>query len=112
MLLTNFKVDGDEVNTLIGNSFEGGKLKVFRRGWHHVIAQTDFGLSIEFDGSWLGSVKIPSTLVNLTNGICGNHNNDPSDDLTTNSGHRMNDVANGQHLFGISWQVDDPDAPQ
>ena len=100
------------MNSLLELSYEGGKLVVFRRGLHHVVAQTDFGVSIEFDGSSVGWVKIPMSLMNMTEGLCGNHNNDVIDDLTGSSGELMPTDSEGISAFGNSWQVEDPESPQ
>lgn len=85
---------------------------MMRRGSSEIVVQTDFGLSIEFDGFWVGLVKIPASLVGVTDGLCGNHNNDPDDDFTTSQGVDVSLDPDRQSLLGNSYQIDDIEAPE
>jgi hypothetical protein len=80
---------------------------VLGHGWDYVRAETDFGVSIEFDGYWVGYVMMPTYLEGMTDGLCGNYNGDASDDLITRYGDLVLNDTNGSWKFGNSWQVDD-----
>lgn len=55
-----------------------------------------------FDQQYYVSVWIPSTFRGLTEGLCGNFNKNPGDDIRLPNGTAVNDVA----VFGESWSID------
>ena len=74
--------------------------------------ETDFGLVVESDGVWTGTVRIPSTYSGKMAGLCQNANHDVSDDLTLKDG---TDVSADPRLFsliGNSMQIYDPEQPR
>ena len=69
------------------------------------IVETDFGLRVSFDGNYNLFVNIPDDMIDMTEGLCGDHNLDQFNDLTKQNGVLTTNV-NG---FGNSWKVFDPD---
>ncbi|XP_070806129.1 IgGFc-binding protein-like [Pituophis catenifer annectens] len=76
------------------------KLKVYTSGVHGFI-KTDFDLRVSFDWYSYARVIIPKTYANALCGLCGNANQDPSDDLLTKDGTQAED----EIQFANSWQV-------
>jgi alpha-tectorin len=50
---------------------------------------------------------IPTTLVEMTDGLCANNNGDASDDLITRWGVDVTNHTDAWWEFGQSWQVVD-----
>ncbi|XP_040269674.1 IgGFc-binding protein-like [Bufo bufo] len=70
-----------------------------------VILKTDFELMVMYDGWNYLRVVMPSTYKGAVNGLCGNNNGDPSDDLTTGDGK----ILKSPEEFGKHWKVGDVD---
>ncbi|ELU12006.1 hypothetical protein CAPTEDRAFT_205497 [Capitella teleta] len=102
-------VDGEFVDPMTNPSYVDGKLKVTMNG-NYVRVETDFGLSVEFDGEWTALVKVPGGL--LTSGLAGNNNGDPSDDMVTKDGVDVSGMDMSQSILANSWQVHDPEDPE
>lgn len=54
-------------------------------------------------------MRIPKSMQNMTEGLCGNNNDEASDDLVDSSGNDLSGVQDGVSQFGNSWKVPDPD---
>ena len=91
-------------------SFHNGSLTVQRSGTS-IHVETDFGLIVENDGTWVSLIKIPASLRNMMEGLCGNNNGDPDDDLVTSAGEDVSGDPASFSLVGNSWQVADPEVP-
>uniref|UniRef100_A0A8C0IRT1 VWFD domain-containing protein n=1 Tax=Chelonoidis abingdonii TaxID=106734 RepID=A0A8C0IRT1_CHEAB len=78
------------------------KLKAYISGVHGFI-KTDFDLRVSFDWYSYARVIIPNTYANAVCGLCGNANQDPSDDLTMKDGTQTSD----EIQFADSWKVGD-----
>ncbi|XP_034612354.1 IgGFc-binding protein-like isoform X3 [Trachemys scripta elegans] len=76
------------------------KFKAYISGVHGFI-QTDFDLRVSFDWYSYARVIIPNTYANAVCGLCGNANQDPSDDLTMKNGTQTSD----EIPFADSWKV-------
>ncbi|XP_039181591.1 IgGFc-binding protein-like [Crotalus tigris] len=76
------------------------KLKVYASGVHGFI-KTDFDLRVSFDWYSYARVIIPKTYANALCGLCGNANQDPSDDLLMKDGTQAED----EIQFANSWKV-------
>ncbi|XP_053123554.1 IgGFc-binding protein-like [Hemicordylus capensis] len=76
------------------------KLKVYTSGVHGFI-KTDFDLRVSFDWYSYARVIIPNTYANAVCGLCGNANQDPSDDFAMQNGIQ----ARSETEFGDSWKV-------
>uniref|UniRef100_H3A6Q0 VWFD domain-containing protein n=1 Tax=Latimeria chalumnae TaxID=7897 RepID=H3A6Q0_LATCH len=76
---------------------------VFRQTSTYLQMNTDFGLEIEImiDPIFSVFLKIDADMNNTLTGLCGNYNNDPSDDLMSSNGGKE-DLAS---KFVDSWQV-------
>lgn len=76
-----------------------------------VRCDTDFGLSVTFDGTWVITVSVPSTYNGKMIGLCGNGDGDPDNDLTSADGVDVRGQANAFNLVGDSYVVPDPEQP-
>ncbi|CAM5124515.1 unnamed protein product [Natator depressus] len=76
------------------------KFKAYISGVHGFI-QTDFDLRVSFDWYSYARVILPNTYANAVCGLCGNANQDPSDDLTMKDGTQTSD----EIQFAESWKV-------
>ncbi|KAI8502373.1 hypothetical protein Bbelb_199610 [Branchiostoma belcheri] len=65
------------------------------------VVNSDFGLVVSYDGSHEVRVTLPACYMNKTEGICGNYNGRPGDDLLTPAGT----TASTATALGNSWQV-------
>ncbi len=76
--------------------------------------QTNFSLVVEFDGDWMGLVKVPPNYATHTEGLCGNYDRNPDNDLTnvTSDGVDVSGDINGATIFGNSYQVEDTENPR
>ncbi|KAG8570023.1 hypothetical protein GDO81_014651 [Engystomops pustulosus] len=79
------EVDGRIVN--LPYNFESTKIIIYICGVHTVV-KTNFDLTIRFNGLNHVSVKLPNTYKDAVNGLCGNNNGDPEDDLTLRKGEK------------------------
>ncbi|XP_055521138.1 zonadhesin-like, partial [Leucoraja erinacea] len=63
--------------------------------------ETDFGLSVNFDGRENADIVVPSLYKKKLRGLCGNYDGKYRNDFTLPDGTRISDVA----AFGNSWKV-------
>ncbi|KAM4771095.1 IgGFc-binding protein-like [Rhinophrynus dorsalis] len=66
-----------------------------------IYLETDFGLSISFDGKENAEITVPNTHKNMLEGLCGNYDGRYSNDFTKPDGVQVRDVV----VFGESWKV-------
>uniref|UniRef100_H9GN33 VWFD domain-containing protein n=1 Tax=Anolis carolinensis TaxID=28377 RepID=H9GN33_ANOCA len=92
------KVNG-ELYTLPLSTTDG-KLWANQEG-NNIILQFNSGLKILYDSSSYVFVSVPSTYQGHLSGLCGNFNNDMSDDFTLPDGKSTQSVDE----FGISWKL-------
>ncbi|XP_072283431.1 IgGFc-binding protein-like [Pyxicephalus adspersus] len=69
---------------------------------NNIIIWTKEGITLMYDRLSYLSVRVPSTYSALTEGLCGNFNKNPGDDIRLPNGTIVSDVA----VFGESWSVD------
>ncbi|XP_058867118.1 IgGFc-binding protein-like [Acipenser ruthenus] len=79
--------------------FNTDQIIIYQSGWS-VVVETDFGLKVVFDWNSAITVSLPSTYNGAVCGLCGNANDDTSDDLLTRNG----ELALNPQEFGTSWQ--------
>lgn len=79
-------------------------MQLFQSGLQAVL-QTDFGLVVSYDWSWLVEITLPSSYYGTICGLCGNFNQNPDDDMLTPTG----DTAASVVEWGRSWKVKDRD---
>ncbi|XP_041034737.1 IgGFc-binding protein-like isoform X2 [Carcharodon carcharias] len=91
------QVDGKTVNT---PSAPVNGLLVSRSG-RHVAVETEFGLTVRYDGRHHAEVKVQSSYGGELCGLCGDYNGIPDDDFRTPEGQ----VVKGVNDFGNSWNV-------
>ncbi|XP_029432759.1 IgGFc-binding protein-like [Rhinatrema bivittatum] len=70
------------------------------------VLQTHFGFDVIFDWNGHVEVTLPSSYYNVTQGLCGNFNGDPTDDITQPNGTRGSSIDE----WAASWQVNDGDS--
>lgn len=103
-LLICLQVNGNFAATPI--SLRNNSVQVYQSGFS-VIVSTDFGLQVSYDNYHYVTVSVPYTYHNATCGLCGNFNNDPSDDFRTSQG----EVVSSDVVFANSWQASGDDEP-
>ncbi|XP_026207203.1 alpha-tectorin-like [Anabas testudineus] len=99
------KVNGNFAATPI--SLRNNSVQVYRSGFS-VVVSTDFGLEVSYDNYHYVTISVPYTYQNATCGLCGNFNNDPSDDFRTRQGV----VVSSDVVFANSWQTSGDDEPE
>ncbi|XP_074075051.1 IgGFc-binding protein [Macrotis lagotis] len=77
----------------------GGQVQIFQRGYDAVV-RTDFGLTVSYDWNALVKVQVPISYANALCGLCGNFNEDPTDDFTLRDGTLTTNAL----AFGKDWQ--------
>ena len=108
---TGMQVNGVLIDPAIGRSYSSGKVQVKMNG-PYARVETDFGLAVENDGRWTALVKLPPEYNNLTEGLCGNSNQDNTDEFITRHAIDVSGVSGGAALFGHSWQEFDEEDPR
>ncbi|GCC20590.1 hypothetical protein chiPu_0019153 [Chiloscyllium punctatum] len=66
-----------------------------------LILETDFGLRVIYDWNMFLTVTVPRIFFNFTQGLCGQFNGDPADDLETPDGEIVANLLE----FAESWMV-------
>lgn len=77
-----------------------------KRGVLHLFGMKS-GIKVTFISSYL-NVYIDATLVNITGGLCGDHDNNRSNEFRKMDGSLTGSV----NEFGISWQMKDYSNPE
>ena len=85
--------NGDEMKGLTGG------VEVVRTGGHPHVFLTAQGIRVFWDGSYRVEVTVSTAWQGRLCGLCGNYNNDASDDFMTPAG----DLAATADVFGTSW---------
>ncbi|XP_063159000.1 zonadhesin-like [Candoia aspera] len=67
----------------------------------YVVLETDFGLVVKFDGNHHLEIQLPGTYFGKVCGMCGNFNNQSTDDYLMPNGH----LAANDTQFGNSWKA-------
>ncbi|XP_060098771.1 uncharacterized protein LOC132574434 [Heteronotia binoei] len=101
-LLKNRKVNVNGTRRSLPVSIEGRKITVQSSGGF-VLLETDFGLGVRFDGNHYVEVSVPPAYKGQLCGLCGNYNQDPSDDNLKPDGQPASDST----VLGDSWLVPD-----
>ena len=63
------------------------------------------GLIVDYDGDWIGLIRVPDSYRDKINGLCGNYDGDADNDMMTSN----NTLTTSYSEVGNSWQVDDPE---
>ncbi|CAH2247939.1 c-binding -like [Pelobates cultripes] len=75
-------------------------IKIYQKP-SRIYLETDFGLSVSFDGAENGEITVPSTYRDVLQGLCGNYDGINSNDFRLPGGSTVRDV----NSFGNSWNV-------
>lgn len=95
-------MNGEAIN--IPAILEDGRIKASLQSGQPTI-QTDFGLQVTSDSEGALIVTLPSSYYGTTCGLCGNFNEDSSDDMTYLNGTQASSVMDWTN----SWKVNDHD---
>ncbi|CAJ1081086.1 LOW QUALITY PROTEIN: alpha-tectorin-like [Xyrichtys novacula] len=98
------KVNGNFAATPL--KLNSGTIEVYASGFS-VIISTDFGLEVTYDTNHYVTIGLPYTYQNAVRGLCGNFNNNPSDDFQTPQGK----VVSSGVVFANSWKAQTDDEP-
>ncbi|KAF7670088.1 hypothetical protein LDENG_00056670 [Lucifuga dentata] len=91
------------VNGLLSNlpmTLDNNKIYLYMSGWFTVIT-TDFGLKVYYDWSSVAFAIVPSAYQGAMQGLCGNFNLNPKDDMQMRNGKQ----ATSTEELGQSWKV-------
>ncbi|XP_048475959.1 zonadhesin-like [Rhincodon typus] len=94
-LLLNDKM----IRTPFENNIIG--VNIYSSGIYNVL-ETKFGLMVRFDGNHHLEIKLPNTYFGKVCGMCGNFNNNQTDELLMPNGLQGKNVTQ----FGNSWQIE------
>ncbi|XP_040909680.1 IgGFc-binding protein-like [Toxotes jaculatrix] len=81
-------------------SLDNNKLHLYTSGWFAVI-ETNFGVKVYYDWNSVAFVIVPSTYKGVMQGLCGNYNLNPKDDMQMTDGKQ----APTSEALGQSWKV-------
>ncbi|XP_039197436.1 IgGFc-binding protein-like isoform X7 [Crotalus tigris] len=70
---------------------------------NYMVVETDFGLTVKYDGNQYLEISLPSSYFSQVRGLCGNYNGQKEDELLMPNGSQAKNVTQ----FGNSWKVDD-----
>ncbi|XP_030069242.1 IgGFc-binding protein [Microcaecilia unicolor] len=96
------QIQVDGVLTALPFYFKTNKIVAYISGLH-VFIKTDFNVRVTFNWISYTSVTVPDTYVSAVCGLCGNNNQNSSDDMTMKNG----DIVRNPVQFGDSWKVGD-----
>ncbi|XP_072906120.1 zonadhesin-like [Hemitrygon akajei] len=96
------KLDDTKIRTPFKDEVKG--VSIYTTGIYTVL-ETKFGLMVRFDGNHHLEIKLPNSYYGKVCGMCGNFNNDITDELLMPNGLLAKNVPQ----FGNSWQVRDND---
>ncbi|KAI4817690.1 hypothetical protein KUCAC02_011073 [Chaenocephalus aceratus] len=91
------------VNGLRSNlpmTLNSNKLHLYMSGWFAVI-EMDSGVKVYYDWNSVAFVTVPSTYMGAMQGLCGNYNLNPKDDMQMKDGKQ----ATSSEELGQSWKV-------
>ncbi|XP_069497205.1 IgGFc-binding protein-like [Ambystoma mexicanum] len=94
----------DDVRCSLPYFSPGGELQVVRSGLMALLT-AECGLQVSFDWIWLYVVTVPSSYYGSTCGLCGNFNQNASDDTLDPNGNQVTDIVK----WAGSWKVSDWD---
>ncbi|XP_031722449.1 IgGFc-binding protein-like [Anarrhichthys ocellatus] len=81
-------------------TLNSSKLHLYPSGWFAVI-EMDSGVSVYYDWNSVAIVTVPSTYMGKMQGLCGNYNLNPKDDMQMRDGKQ----ATTSEELGQSWKV-------
>uniref|UniRef100_UPI00398F5435 IgGFc-binding protein-like n=1 Tax=Pristiophorus japonicus TaxID=55135 RepID=UPI00398F5435 len=88
------------VTTNLPLTVDGGKVRAYQHG-NKAVVETDFGLAVRYDLIYYVTVTVPGNYRGRMGGLCGNFNDQRSDDYTLRDGKTTRDVT----AFGKSWST-------
>ncbi|XP_061431558.1 IgGFc-binding protein-like isoform X4 [Lethenteron reissneri] len=95
-------VDDKRVKTPIEGLVPGVKIGI---SGSYVLLETDFGVTVKFDGKHHLEINTPSTYFNKLCGLCGNYNQNGTDDYLMPNG----ELATSAAQLGDSWKAEGDD---
>nr|WFD50016.1 alpha-tectorin-like protein [Paracentrotus lividus] len=98
-----FYLDGERISL----PYIRPNVQVILAGNNFPVLKTDFGLRVWWDGRRTVRIEVPSHHQDQMCGLCGNFNNDATDDFIMRGGS----VVASAPAFGFSWASNSPDCP-
>ncbi|XP_043936384.1 IgGFc-binding protein-like [Protopterus annectens] len=95
-----WKVKVNEETIILPIFLANGQLWVNQEG-SNIILQTSFGMKVLYDTVYYVYLEVPSNYKSQMCGLCGNFNDDRSDEFTLSDGSITKDV----NVFGGSWKI-------
>jgi len=86
-----------------GIILQSSAVQIFRTGGSTHMLLTTAGITVSWDGNSLVTIKVSMSWLGKLCGLCGNYNNNASDDLQTPDGS----LATTPSSFGNSWVLND-----
>ena len=88
-------------------AYESDKISLVNSGSIAEVILKEFEVKVTFKAwYWFVDVWVPDTLKDNTEGLCGNYNNDKSDDLLSPSGESYQNSPFGQYNYSLDWIID------
>ena len=87
--------NGDEI------ILQSGEVEIVRVGGHPHVIVNRIGIKVSWDGSYYVDVTVSTSWRGRLCGLCGNYNNNPTDDFQTPNGF----LASTTSEFGLSWMT-------
>ncbi|XP_075135251.1 IgGFc-binding protein-like [Leptodactylus fuscus] len=98
------KVRVNDVITNLPVTLLNGKISA-RISGANALVQTDFGLQVTYEYNWYVVVTLPSSYYGLTQGLCGNFNQNINDERITADNKAVTSIID----WAKSWKVNDRD---
>ncbi|XP_051874623.1 zonadhesin-like [Pristis pectinata] len=92
-----WQLDGVRARTPIPGHVKG--INIITNGIYTMV-ETDFGMSVKFDGSRNLEISLPNSYYSKVCGLCGDYNGQQVDEFRMPNGH----IAPSANHFGNSWQ--------
>ena len=88
-------------------AYESDKISLVNSGSIAEVILKEFEVKVTFKAwYWFVDVWVPDTFKDNTEGLCGNYNNDKSDDLLSPSGEPYQNSPFGQYNYSLDWIID------
>ncbi|MEE6482046.1 hypothetical protein FKM82_013131 [Ascaphus truei] len=95
-----WQIQVNGIQTNLPYYYEMNKIMAYIRGLH-VYIKTDFDVTVTFDWNSYAKVILPLSYRNAVSGLCGNNNQDPTDDFIMSNGAK----AKRETEFANHWKV-------
>ena len=88
-------------------AYDDDRISLLNYGAIAEVNLKQFDVKVTFKASnWYVDVWVPEAFKNKTEGLCGNYNDDNSDDLISPSGESYPNSPFGQYNYSLGWIID------